>query len=212
VALPVACASAADWGAQLRRFRRLHALKQAALAAILGIDQATISRWECGVTTPDLANQCRLRELLRRVSVKDAWLKHAVVSAVGQVVLSTPSRVIVAASPSYHAAHGMPFGALVGQSSDPTHTAESKELWWLSYNSGFYRGDVASVSTVSHGNAFAGDRRNIPVRVLWTPIRLTEGEIILRGERVELAETEFPAALANNGGPIRIVTLEDLIR
>jgi transcriptional regulator with XRE-family HTH domain len=57
-----------DWRSQLRILRGYHGLKQAALAEMLRIDQATVSRWENGRQEPDLAGRRRLRDLLRKFS------------------------------------------------------------------------------------------------------------------------------------------------
>ncbi|HTY68863.1 MAG TPA: helix-turn-helix domain-containing protein [Alphaproteobacteria bacterium] len=74
----------ADWGAQLRRFRRLRALKQAALAELIGVDQATVSRWESGRQSPDLAMQQRLRDLMRRIEPgEEVLLRHWINASVG---------------------------------------------------------------------------------------------------------------------------------
>src|SRR3954469_15191294 len=94
------------WSEQLRRFRRHRALKQTALADMLGVDQATVSRWESGRQTPDLGMQRRLCELMRRAEPrKDTLLKHVIDTSVGFTVLSDDDRNIVSASPSFCAFH-----------------------------------------------------------------------------------------------------------
>ena len=50
--------------ANLRRWRRLNGIKQQALAADLGVSQATLSRWEAGKQRPEAAMNRRLRRLL----------------------------------------------------------------------------------------------------------------------------------------------------
>ena len=96
----------ADWGAQLRRFRRLRALKQAALAELIGVDQATVSRWESGRQSPDLAMQQRLRDLMRRIEPgEEVLLRHWINASVGYTVLCDEDRIIRAASPSYCSIH-----------------------------------------------------------------------------------------------------------
>ncbi|MGP1254306.1 MAG: helix-turn-helix domain-containing protein [Kiloniellales bacterium] len=51
----------------LRRWRRLNGIKQEALAADLGVSQATLSRWEAGTHCPDAAMRRRLEGLLSAV-------------------------------------------------------------------------------------------------------------------------------------------------
>ncbi|WP_041633413.1 helix-turn-helix domain-containing protein [Magnetospirillum gryphiswaldense] len=53
-----------DWKTQLRLLRRYHGLKQAVIAEMLNVDQGTVSRWERGVSEPDLSRRRRLRDLM----------------------------------------------------------------------------------------------------------------------------------------------------
>lgn len=52
-------------GANLRRRRRRQGLSQAALAAAVGRDRSTISRWESGERLPNLASLVALGRALR---------------------------------------------------------------------------------------------------------------------------------------------------
>jgi transcriptional regulator with XRE-family HTH domain len=52
-----------DWATYIREYRRNRGLKQADFAAIVGVEQATVSRWETGTLRPGLATQRRLRDL-----------------------------------------------------------------------------------------------------------------------------------------------------
>ena len=52
-----------DWATYIRAYRRNRGLKQADFAAIIGVKQATVSRWETGMLRPGLASQRRLRDL-----------------------------------------------------------------------------------------------------------------------------------------------------
>ena len=51
------------WNSIIRNCRLRHGLSQARIAAMLGVSQRTISRWERGDDNPSLAQQRRLREL-----------------------------------------------------------------------------------------------------------------------------------------------------
>ena len=53
------------WPALIKRLRFLASLKQCELAQQLGVDQATVSRWERGVYVPDIQLQRVLREKFR---------------------------------------------------------------------------------------------------------------------------------------------------
>lgn len=51
-------------GRALRRMRALRGLKQSAVAAMLGVDQTTISRWERGIGHPDGREAAALERLI----------------------------------------------------------------------------------------------------------------------------------------------------
>lgn len=55
--------SAEDWSALIRRYRIRHGLTQSRMAAVVGVSQRTISRWERGDDTPSLEWQRYLRDL-----------------------------------------------------------------------------------------------------------------------------------------------------
>lgn len=55
-----------DWARLIRDFRLMRGIKQAAFAEFMGVDQATVSRWETGRQIPELGTQMRLRDLIHR--------------------------------------------------------------------------------------------------------------------------------------------------
>src|SRR5690606_31241240 len=113
------------WGPQIRRFRRLRAIKQNALAEQLGVDQATVSRWESGRQMPDLGMQRRLRALMRGAEPRDeVLLKHWIDTALGYTMLTDAQRIIVAASPSFCVLHEVAPADIVGVSALPIFTNE----------------------------------------------------------------------------------------
>jgi transcriptional regulator with XRE-family HTH domain len=52
------------WRGRLRRFRFSRNVKQAALAADLGVTQAMVSRWESGLVDPSPAMQARIEKII----------------------------------------------------------------------------------------------------------------------------------------------------
>lgn len=52
-----------DWSSFVRHYRLRHGLSQASLAALFGVAQRTVSRWERGEDSPCIAQQKRLRDL-----------------------------------------------------------------------------------------------------------------------------------------------------
>lgn len=66
------------FGARLKRVRSAVRLKQHGLADLLGVDQATVSRWESGRQTPDPALQAKVFETLLPYRSDDAALRRLV--------------------------------------------------------------------------------------------------------------------------------------
>lgn len=202
-----------DWGAQLRRFRRLRALKQSALAEMVGVDQATVSRWESGRQSPDLGTQQRLRDLMRRIEPhQEVLLKHWIDTSVGYTVLCDENRIIRAASPSYCSIHGVSPSDVLGRSSLPVFTAELERALWQAMDQGFFEGEVASVRVVGRWNTHSGRQRGVGGIAVWTPVPLADGQIWRRIDRIALSEEQFETARRQQNDPARIVTMADLIK
>lgn len=66
------------FGKRLRRLRRAAGTKQEALATQLGVNQATISRWENGALTPDPGVQRSVMDVLAQTRGNDTALKRLV--------------------------------------------------------------------------------------------------------------------------------------
>lgn len=58
------CPDLPAFGRQLRQWRRLHDIKQHRLAELLGVTQATVSRWEKGQQTPAPLQQKLLDQMM----------------------------------------------------------------------------------------------------------------------------------------------------
>ena len=208
----ITCGDSDDWGPQLRRLRRLRALKQAALAELLGVDQATVSRWESGRQIPDLGMQRRLRDMMRRTEPREeALLKHCINASVGYTLLCDEQRTIRAASPSFCEIHGVAPSDIIGMSSLPAFTAELEQMLWIAIENGFFEGEVASVRVVSRFHSLSGDWRDLGGIVCWTPVPLSDGRVLRRVDRITLSDEQFDAARAQNGGPIKLVAMSDLV-
>jgi DNA-binding XRE family transcriptional regulator len=201
-----------DWAAELRRFRRLRAIKQTALAEMLGVDQATISRWESGRQIPDLGIQRRLRALMHGAGSRDEVLiGHWVSAAVGNTVLVDAARLMRAASMEFRQLHGLGGADLAGRTAAPLFSEEMEALWWQVVERGFFEGELASVTIVSRFHLLSGGQRDLPGQALWTPIHLSSGEVLQRIDGRVLEEAEFGPARDRNGGPIRFVAIDDLL-
>lgn len=187
-------------------------MKQAALAELVGVDQATVSRWEGSRQIPDLGMQRRLRDVMRRAeSREEMLLTHCINASVGYTVLCDENRIILAASLSFCGIHGMTAAEIIGMSSMPVFTAELEQMLQAAVEHGFFEGEVASVRVVSRFHALTGQPRDIGGIVSWTPVPLTDGRILRRVDRITLSDEQFEVARAENGGPIRLVTMSDLL-
>jgi len=71
-------ASLPSFGKRLKRLRCIKALKQDAVAALAGVNQATVSRWERGSITPPEETIQALMQALTRAPAHDAALQRLV--------------------------------------------------------------------------------------------------------------------------------------
>jgi transcriptional regulator with XRE-family HTH domain len=62
-----------NWSVAIRRYRLRHCLTQKQLAALIGVSQRTISRWERGEDRPGLAQQKHLRDLAWDPAAMMSW-------------------------------------------------------------------------------------------------------------------------------------------
>lgn len=60
-----------NWSMEIIAFRRRHGLNQADFAELMGVDQATVSRWERGVNQPNRNAWLRLRSVVLNLSIGD---------------------------------------------------------------------------------------------------------------------------------------------
>ena len=129
-----------EYGRALRRWRRLRGVKQSHAAELLGVTQATLSRWEHGRhAIPDSANR-RLARLLAAPldSAADAALRRLVDSSALPVhLICDLSHRLLAASPARLATWSADAAELRGRSlwryaTDEIRSAEGQlgELGW----------------------------------------------------------------------------------
>ncbi|WDD91374.1 helix-turn-helix domain-containing protein [Burkholderia sp. FERM BP-3421] len=106
-------------GAAFKRWRRLHRIKQAHAAALFGVAQSTISRWESGLHDMEPAERARVEHVLS--ARLDAPADHAL----ARLVRESPRPVhlvcdlthrLLACSPTRAAEFGAPLADLLGRS------------------------------------------------------------------------------------------------
>lgn len=192
-----------NWRDLIRGHRRRNGLKQEVLALQLGVNQATISRWERGVDEPNVAMQRRLRDVLfgkrRENLVADNLLRNPVVIAEVQ----NPGSVVVGHSPgALHAHKGLsPLGLRYRDT-----TIESSLLYEDDLTAQFWRGEVAYAECrVSTFNA-AGDL--IFVHSHATPYYDTDGTIHAFVVWNEISRKQY---LAQGGLSVDVGLMEELV-
>lgn len=87
------------FGTRLRRQRKARGIKQAYLAVLVGVDQATISRWESGSIIPDAEHAAQALRVLYPEKHEDSALRRLVESSSLVVHLVTDvDHILLAAS------------------------------------------------------------------------------------------------------------------
>lgn len=197
------------WDRVIRRYRRVKGLTQAAFGDVLGVEQATISRWERGFHLPEVAMQKRLRSLLGREFVaSDDIILHRVRNSLGASKMADRGGRNVAVSARAASLHGVGRDYLERLEYGRFFTDTLDSQWEAARNSGFFAGDVASIHVFNTWLPACGG----PVRFcegFWTPVVLSGGEIMLASEFAEIDASAY--SRVPEGSRIDIVTVEDLI-
>ncbi|WP_206239797.1 helix-turn-helix transcriptional regulator [Novosphingobium terrae] len=166
-------------GRALRRFRRLHAIKQTHLAEMLGVSQGSVSRWESGTHAPDPAQHRRLLDLMatRSDASGDAALKRLIASSTARVhLVCDVTHRLLAASPGRAASWGADAQAYLGTSLWPYATPEIITAQDGLADSGWFERPFASLrfETGSNGS------RAITIHsgtMLWESLPLADGRV-----------------------------------
>ncbi|MEM9223217.1 MAG: helix-turn-helix transcriptional regulator [Pseudomonadota bacterium] len=127
------------FGQRLRRQRRACGMKQAALADLLRVNQATVSRWECGTYAPGGDIQRQVFDALGQIRTDDATLRRLVERSIDCVhLVEEASHICLAYSPNRARDWGTSRRAMLGVSlwqfaTDEIRQAESELAdagWW----------------------------------------------------------------------------------
>lgn len=70
-----------SWASAVKNIRARHGMKQEVLAGYLGMDQATVSRWERGASAPTVAMQCSILGRMEALSGGDAASLNRVIES-----------------------------------------------------------------------------------------------------------------------------------
>lgn len=165
-------------GAALRRWRRLHRVKQADLAARLGVAQSTVSRWESATIEPAPTERARIEALIgaRLTSAADAELARLIAETPRALHLACDLlHRLLACSPARGQRFGLAPSALIGRSlwrfsTEPIVAAEVRlpALGWrealapapIEFDTGANRSRIVPIT---------------PSRCRWTRLILSDG-------------------------------------
>jgi transcriptional regulator with XRE-family HTH domain len=165
-------------GPTLRRWRLLHRVKQAHAAALFGVAQSTISRWEAGRLAMEPAERAKVE------GVVSARLDSAADRVLATLVSESPRAVhlicdlthrLLACSSTRANEFGVPTHQLIGQSLLCYATAEINVQENALANRGWFDGPVPTPIEFDTG---ANSSRIVPIwasRCRWTRLMLSDG-------------------------------------
>ncbi|WP_434729632.1 helix-turn-helix domain-containing protein [Rhizobium binae] len=165
-------------GAGLRRMRRLRSMKQQHLAELLGVNQATVSRWERDQLALSPEQAVKLERIFaapHHAAAADAALKRLVEDSLRPVHLICDStHRLLSASRPRQAEWRAPIGAFLGRSLFPYASAEIAAAEQSLEACGWHAGRLMSLTFDTGANANAC----LPItasRVTWERIMLSDG-------------------------------------
>lgn len=148
----------APWRGLLRRYRFTHNIKQAALAADLGVTQAMVSRWESGLVEPSPQMQAVIRSLLDDGAVSAPlvdWRTHAANQPGLAAVIDRDGR-IETASAGLLRLLSLPRNRVEGRMLDTLFTGDIPRLFKRLSGAGLFDEALESVESADR-YCFAGD-------------------------------------------------------
>lgn len=178
-------------GRSLRTWRALRRVKQLHAAGLLGVSQATISRWENGAGTPTPDEALRLRELMvaRLDSDADRTLARLVTQSTAPVHLVCDlTHRLLAASPARERQFKVPASVLMGRSlwrfaSEEIVAAESQlaDRGWF--------GPAPPTVEFRTGGRESDELTILPCDMRWVRFQLADGSFVRLVESI--GETEW---------------------
>ncbi|WP_418117418.1 helix-turn-helix transcriptional regulator [Variovorax sp. 350MFTsu5.1] len=164
-------------GLALRQMRLLRGIKQTHFAQLMGVNQATVSRWERGQLALSPAQQAMAHRLLAAAcdSAQDAALKRLVESSTRKVhLVCDRTHRLLAASPSRQAEWRADASEFMGRSLIGFASKEILEAEATLEELGWHAGELSSLEVATGANT---DRivPILPGRVLWERIALSDG-------------------------------------
>ncbi len=164
------------FGARLRRLRRACGFKQAYVAQLAGVDQATVSRWERGDIKPDNLHAHAILRALSPKQSNDATLRRLVESSSLTVhLIRDVDHILLAASPGRIAEWNVPSRKLIGKSvwgaASPAIYAAEANLELL----GWWKHTQPAPVEIELEQYDSGFLPIIPGKMLWERVWLSDG-------------------------------------
>ncbi|MCJ2073370.1 helix-turn-helix domain-containing protein [Methylobacterium sp. J-030] len=198
------------WDRVIRRYRRMNGLTQAALGEVLGVEQATVSRWECGFHHPDLAMQKRLRSLLRHDFVaSDDIIMHRVRNSLSAMKMAHMNGRNLAVSGKAATLHGVNREFLEGLEYRHLFTDVLGAQWQLAREAGFFRGEIASIHVYNTWRPACGGEIRY-CEGFWTPTFLSDGQVMLTSEFADIEAAVYKQVPED--GRVTVVSVDDLFQ
>lgn len=180
-----------DWRTQLRLLRRYHGLKQAVLAEMLNVDQGTISRWERGVSEPDLSRRKRLRDLMWKFGTRlECDVQRLMASPFGSKTIASTKSIVLDMTFSDDDVHrdkskiiGLDARVLRGDS-------EFNDLWDRNLQS-IVSGDFVGINSV-----FFSNRSNKWIQTYTIPVIISGQMHFFSERRIIKGETPLAPSLS----------------
>ncbi|PWB82727.1 MAG: transcriptional regulator [Methylocystaceae bacterium] len=164
-------------GRSLRRMRLFYEVKQSYLAEVVGVDQATVSRWERGQSPISPKTWSKIRQFFEGVprrSSADFALRRLVENSTQEVhLICDKTHRLLAASTPRQREWRTPVADLLGKPLLPYASVEILEVDESLRDLGWYSDPSAQMTVMTGTN---NDSR-IPIRpgrALWERIRLSE--------------------------------------
>jgi transcriptional regulator with XRE-family HTH domain len=198
------------WRARLRRYRFTHNIKQAALAADLGVTQAMVSRWESGVVTPSAEMQRRIMALFDDDTVSVPlidWRSHTAAQP-GIAGVVDRAGMIETASVGLLRLLGRDRGEIDGKRLDDVFDGGPPELFQTLLSAGFFDGRLESVESADLYSFVdgSGQMTSCCIEGLHWPHRGENGDIrwMLSGARI--GADDYEALCREMAGKVTLVT------
>jgi transcriptional regulator with XRE-family HTH domain len=199
--------SSVDWPALLGDYRKTQGLKQEAVAYDLGVSQATVSRWENGLSTPCVAVQNKLFKHARDTRSPLATLQWAEtfrrLLAPGIVIAA--DKVVNIVNNPLAARLGIPPCEVEGRRFDEAFEGEVLETRARSVECGVHAGRVVSYEACTHARLSSQIARDVSFYVHYVgwPYFCEDGEIAAVEQGVFVTPDEAAAIRGRLGGPVQ---------